>query len=341
MTKKISSNQLFFLIFVSRVVVCLTYVQAISVGKVSGDLIISFIIAFFLTALFSLPIIICIKKGINPLKNKTIRAIYSLYYLLCSAITVSRFSYFATTKMNPQMSMIVLIIISFVAICYGAVLGVEALGRFASFCGVLLLIATTAVLICDFNNFDCLNLYPVFVNSKSEFIQNAFLFMSNSIEPALLLAISNHVNKSAVKPYYIGLFLSFLVILLSLVFTVGTLGGNASLQSFPIFALFQMASVSDFSRLDMLHTSFWVLGMFLKSAILIYAASKFTSKLSHKTRTILVSILAFLMSVFINFVLGTNVVNVSKYITIISFVVLVVILPIIYYFFRRNKIEKD
>lgn len=341
MTKKISSNQLFALIFVSRVVVCLTYVQAISVGRVSADLIISFVLAFFLTILLSLPVIICIKKGINPLENMILRYIYSLYYMLCGAITISRFSYFATTKMNPQMSMMVLIVISFVAICYGAVLGIESLGRFASFSGVLLLIATAVVLVCNFSNFNILNLYPMFVNSKIEFVENSFLFMSNSIEPALLFSLSSNVDKSSIKPYFKGIFASFLIIFLSLLFTVGVLGGNASLQSFPIFALFQMAAVSDFSRFDMLHTSFWILGMFLKGALLVYAASKFTSKYSHKTRTIIVSILSLVLSAFINFVLGTKIVDVSKFVTVIMFVMLVVIVPLVYYFVRRKKIEKN
>lgn len=341
MTKKISQNQLFALIFVSRVVVCLTFVQAVSVGKFSADLLISFVFSYLLTVLFSIPILICIKKGINPMENMAIKYIYSLYFMLSSALTVSRFSYFATTKMNPQMNMIVFIVLSFVAVCYGAFLGVEAIGRFGSFCGVLLLFATGFVIFCNLDNFNLLNLYPIFENSKIALVENAILFMSNTIEPALLLVLSSHVEKSVVKPYLKGVSLAFLTIFLLLFFTSGVLGDNGNLQAFPLFALFQMASVSEFPRFDMLHTSFWVLGMFLKSAVLIYVSSSFTSKFNHLSRVIVVTSLTFLMSVIINFVLGTKIVIISKYVTVIMFVALIIVVPTIYCFLRRNAVEKD
>lgn len=341
MINRISPRQLFFIVFVSRTVVCLTFIQAVSIGKFSADLLISFFVSYLLIMLLSLPVVFCVKYGNNPFDNKVLRLFYTFYFLLSCALTVSRFSYFATTRMNPQMSMLVFIIVSFVAVGYSAYLGIEALGRFAGFCAVLLVIAVGTVVLCNLDNFNNLNFYPIFENPSDNIIKNTLLFMSNSVEPALFLCLSKNTGKSGIKAFYLGVSMAYFTIFLLLFFTLGVLGKNAGLQTFPIFSLFQMASVFDFSRMDMLHTSFWVMAMFLKSSTLIYSASKFSNKFKDKTRIIIVVLVAFLLSVFINFVVGTSIITVAKYVTFSMFVLLTVIIPLIYLLVRRNANEKD
>ena len=81
----ISQGQFFFLIFVSRAVVSFTYVRAISVGNLSADILISFAVSYAAALLFSLPAVICLKKGKSPLKSKILSLLYSLYFLLFAA----------------------------------------------------------------------------------------------------------------------------------------------------------------------------------------------------------------------------------------------------------------
>lgn len=63
---KISPRQLFCIFFVSRIVVSLTYVQSVSVGKFDTDVPISFALSMPLTFLMSVPAVLCVKKKKSP-----------------------------------------------------------------------------------------------------------------------------------------------------------------------------------------------------------------------------------------------------------------------------------
>lgn len=333
----ISPRQLFYILFVVRVVVCLTYIQAVSVGKFSSDLLLSFLLSYVLVIVSSIPILICVSKNKKPLDIGFVKWFYALYFILYSALNISRFSYFVTTKMNTGMSMLIFITISFLAVCYGASLGIEALGRFGGLCGVVLIATVLIVFVCVFNDFEYLNFFPIFENTNKNFIQNTLLFSSNSIQPALLLCLSKYTNGDVKKPYFAGVSLSYLVVFLLLFFAHGVLGGNANLQAFPIYALFQMTSIFETSRLDVLHTSVWIISMFLKSCVLVFCASSFFQKIEYKSCVKIVSFIGFCISLAINFLIGTNIVVISKYVTVILFVLAVLVIPFVCIFRRVNE----
>lgn len=333
---QISPIQLFFIFFVSRSVVSLTYVQAVSVGIFNTDVLISFGVSYLATLLLSIPVALCVKKG----KDAILPIVYIAYYIFFSSITVSRFSYFASTRMNPKIPMVMFIIISMVAIAYGAYLGLEGLGRFSGFCGGILIIVLLVVLVCNFSNFKVINLYPVFQNSRKDMMLNTLLFSCNAVEPALLFPLAKNTNGNSIKPYFAGVSLAYLVVLLLLLFCCGVFGAGADLQAFPIYALFQMASIGDMSRLDIFHTSFWVFAVFLKTAILLYSSSVLIKKFTYKNKVIILSIISTALSIVINQVIGTAIVSMSKIITVVMFVICVVILPIIALIFRKGKYEK-
>ena len=58
---KIAPYSVFFLLYISRIVVTLTYMQTISVGIVAPDLLISIAISFVSVVILSLPSYFCIK----------------------------------------------------------------------------------------------------------------------------------------------------------------------------------------------------------------------------------------------------------------------------------------
>jgi hypothetical protein len=80
---KISPVQLFFILLVSRLVVTLTYIQMVSVGKLSSDLMISIALAYCFTMVSSLPAYICIVKNKNPFDVKWIAIFYAVYFIFC------------------------------------------------------------------------------------------------------------------------------------------------------------------------------------------------------------------------------------------------------------------
>lgn len=338
---KISPGQLFFVFFVSRLVVSLTYIQAVTVGKFDSGVPIAFALSLPFTLVMSIPAAICVKKAKTPFSNSVICVFYLAFFLFFSSLTVSRFAYFATTKMNPESPMIVFAVLAFTAVCYGAYLGIEPLGRFALLCGTLLIVAVVAVVVFNIKKFECTNLFPVHQNDFSHIMSNAFLFTCNSIEPVLLLSLSDKTNGNSIKPYFLGISCAYIGIFLLLVFCCGVLGDSADLQSFPIFTLFQTASINDMSKLDIFHTSFWIFGVFLKTSVLLLCASTLFEKGSHKIKVIVFSVAAFLCTVFMNEVVGTKMAEASKIATVVMFALFSLVVPIFTLIFgRSDNVEK-
>lgn len=337
----ISQGQFFFLIFVSRAVVSFTNVRAISVGNLSADILISFAVSYAAALLFSLPAVICLKKGKSPLKSKILSPIYSLYFLLFTAVNVGRFSYFASSRMNPRISILVFSFLILAAACYCAYLGIESLGRFASFCGVILLAVILVATVLNFDKFNILNFYPVWNNSRENMIMNTAVFTSNTIEPVLLLTLGDKVNKNPSKPYYLGVSLAFLSVLLLLAFCCGVLGAGADFRSFPIFTLFQLASFFNTSRMDILHTAFWVLGVLLKCSVLIYCCCECFKKTSRKKRSIISSAVAFLLTALIYYAAQGYIADYSKTVIVALFALLGVVVPTLWLIFSKGENENE
>jgi hypothetical protein len=154
-----------------------------------------------------------------------------LFILYSAAVSISRFSYFASSRLNPESSMVFFIIIISLAVCYACAMGIEALGRFGVFCGIVLIVAVLVVAIFNITNIDLINYYPIFENSRSEIFENSAVFTSNSIEPALLLGLSNRVNGKKAKPIFIGITTAFSTIFLLVFLCMGVMGSAASLQA--------------------------------------------------------------------------------------------------------------
>lgn len=332
----ISPIQLFFVLLVSRIVVTLTYVQTVSVGKLGGDFLFSIALSYILTMLFSIPIIMCLKKG----KSAVLSVFYSVYFIWLSAVNISRFSYFASSRISANSSMLFFIVAIVAASCYCAALGIEGISRFGSFCGALLLITVGVVLIFNLHNLTKINYYPLEINSRFDIFKNALVMTSNSAEPAVLFIVSKRVHGAKIKPLLAGISASYLTVFLLIVFVIGVMGSAASLQAYPVFTLFQMASVGSFSRLDMLHTAFWVLALLLKSAVYIYASSITIKQFKHSNKCIAVSTLITAVSLLIVFALGTSMIEITKYASTISFAIFVVLLPLITSF-RREKSNEN
>ncbi len=331
---------LFCLFFVSRVVVTLTYVQGVSVGDFGVDILISLAISFGMLMLFSLPVYFCIKKNRTPLDSKLVSVLYSVYFCFYSSLTVSRFAFFSSSRMNTDMPMVVIILMVSIAMCYGAYLGIESIGRFALLCSIFLGLALITVLVLNGENLYETNFYPLINNSTSDIVKNAVLFTSNSVAPVYLLTLSQRVNGKIYKSYVLSLLLSYVAISLLVAFCAGVMGSSANLHSYPIYTLFQLASFGAFSRLDMLHTAFWILAVLLKSSLLIYCASITFKGKNHLMKCAVFSVITFALALVSNEVLGTKALPVIKVISVTFFCIFSVILPTVSAFIRRKN-EKN
>ncbi len=338
---QIPPYNLFFLLFISRVIVTLTYVQTISVGIMASDLLISVAIAFVLTVALSLPIYFCIKRGISPFSIKWIGWLYVAFFVYKTAVNVARFSGFATGRLNPDATTYFFSIMIMVAVAYGAYLGIEGLGRFSLFVGITLIGVIVLIIGLNVDNFEFINLFPIVQNSTSDIAYNSAIFTSNAVEPAVLLVLSSRVNsdlKSLKKAYFGSLVSAYLTIFVLVFFSLAVMGANSTLQSYPIFTLFQMATGESMARLDIIHTAFWILSAFLKCSLLVYCASVCVKKFSHKNKCIAISAITIAVSLAMTEWVTDLLIKISKPLSLATFVIFCVVIPLVSLFaIKKSK----
>jgi hypothetical protein len=167
--------------------------------------------------------------------------------------------------------------------------------------------------------------------------KNAFMFTANSVEPIILLSLGKKVNGDVTKSYFGGITAAFLSIFLLVFLCMSVMGEGGSLQAYPIFTLFQMASISTFSRLDMVHTAFWVFAVFVKGSVLIYCASSSVKSFSHRNKSIVVAVLVAGVAILINEVIGMEIAQLSKPLAIGMFSIFCVLIPILFLVFKKKS----
>ncbi|MCC8022435.1 MAG: GerAB/ArcD/ProY family transporter, partial [Clostridiales bacterium] len=72
-------------------------------------------------------------------------------------------------------------------------------------------------------------------------------------------------------------------------FAIASMGEYLQTQAFPIFAYSQLADLGPIERLDSLHTSIWLIAVFLKTALLLVCADKCLKFLLPRTNRAAVS----------------------------------------------------
>lgn len=270
---KIPPISIFFLLYISRIVVTLTSIQHVTSGDMASDVAISSLLAMLFNLFLSIPAILCCEKNKNPFDIKWIKWFYMIYFIFFAGVNVSRFSYFASSVINPEASSWIFSLLIAVCVAYALRLGIEGLGRFSAFAFILIVTTILFGLILNLKNYQDINLYPVIVNDKKTIFENVLYMTSSSTEIPILLCLKKKVNGSPVKPYALSVVCSFFTVFLLLLFINATMGEAGILNAFPVYTLFQMAKIGLFERLDAFLISLWIFGIFIKALLLVFCAT--------------------------------------------------------------------
>ena len=189
----------------------------------------------------------------------------------------------------------------------------------------------------NFNKIEVENFYPLIRNSRFAILNNTLLFTSNSVEPAIIIALGSKVNGNVLKPICAAVFTSFSAIVVLVLLAVGIMGHGALLQSFPFFTVFQLAELGSMARLDMLHTCFWALALLVKTAVLIYCGSCCLKGVKRNNACIVSGIIAAAVAVFVTAVVGMAMVEITKIVSRVCFAVFAVLIPLATLMIKRRK----
>lgn len=332
---KIAPISIFFLFYISRIVISLTNVQSVSMGMMKTDILISVLASMGITLIMALPAIYCYRKHKNPFDVKWVSFFYAIYFIYLAGVNISRFSYFASTTLNPDSRAWMFSAIIAACALYGAYLGIEGLSRFSAFGCTLLAGSILVALFCSLKNYQEINLYPVIVNDNEGILKNILLMTGNSSEIALFLCLSKKVNGKAVRPFVWSVIASFFTMFILFLFTVAVMGDAATLQAFPVYTLFQLSKIGIFERIDVLYISCWIFGIFIKSVLLVYCASISFRPMKKSTKCIISSVLAFAAAMCLTEFVEINTVPLVIY--AVPFFVFCVVIPILTLIFKKRN----
>ena len=300
-SEKISSAQLYCILFVCRVVALFTYMtpETTNAGTVNSVLLAVFFVLFQIA--FSIPVFLVTKKDnsqgiignakkISVVLSKIISVIYCCAFIYAAGISVSRFELFVSTVMFPGAEISFFIAILLVTSLFAVFKGIQAIGRS---CAIILFavgISTAFIILSVIKELEYTNFLPVFINGTTPIIQSSFYSATRTMELVSIMIIAPEVSGKLKKGFikWILLFGAVAAVLFTCI--DGILGAYGEKQLFQLYALTLIAKFSIFERLDDLITGTWVLCTLLKTAFYCLVAAKcieqgFEKKTSRLFRT--------------------------------------------------------
>lgn len=350
----ISVSQLFIVLFISRMVVSMTYGNMLIGDSELWDHVISGVVSMLLTWLILLPIyyLFLTDKKMNVLDNLrdlcgkfglAVIVLYILYFWVVSFHTVSMFEEFVFNAINPPISIPALTVLLLLSSCYGAYKGLEAIVRTSGVIFIFTIFAMIFFVVSLAPGIDSINYKPLMYNGADSVIEGIKLMVSQSsciVALGVLLPMAKGEHKKGILFWNVGVYAVF-VVLVCLV--VGTMGDFVSTQLFPVYTAAGIGKFGSFKHLDSLYLGVWISGIFIKLSLFLMLAGEGVKKIwGEKVRKICIIIFGALLSGVSFFSDKLNIIN-SQFITdfmLIFLSVLSVAVPIVLIILKKIRYHR-
>lgn len=313
--EKISTQQFFILLFLSRLFITLTDIPPLMGGMEATDYLVSVPIYGLFLFISAIPTFFMAKSNTNsnildrcscisPVFGKISAFMYVAIFLYGIVLTMARFDMFATSIIFPKTNFKGFLIVIILACMLAAVLGIESIARGSVFVFVAFLGTFFTVVLTITKKIDFLNFSPIFYSGAGTTIKSAFVSVPRTIEIAVVLMSMQHLKGNTRKGmayWIIGLNVFQAVLLF---YMIGVTGGYLKSQLFPAYTLAVVAEFGFLQNVDVFLTSTWILCVFLKISIFLYMIkdcmkvliSKKYSNLYIFISTIIVSVITFCLN---------------------------------------------
>lgn len=313
--EKVSIEQIFMVMFLSRVFITLT-----DYPPISGDMqVTDYLFRVFFYGLFvfisAIPVYLIVKKNtsinildksvcISPMFGKAVAFIYAVTFIYTILGTMARFDLFATSVIFPKTNFTGFLIVIIVACMLAAIIGVESIARSSPFVFLVFIISFIAVIFSVYKYVDFTNFSPVFYNGAGSTLKSSFVSVPRTMELAAVLVLMSKIKGNIRKGltfWMIGVIL-FQVVLIFLI--IGVTGEYLKTQLFPAYTLAVVAEYGFLQRIDVLLTSTWILCVYIKISIMLYVFKDcmkiLISDKYEKMYIVVLSIIVSIITLFLN-----------------------------------------
>ncbi len=275
---QITAFQLYALLFSIQVLMVLFINGSFTGGNDFLDNTVSCLLAAGLNLLFSLPLFLLYRAdqtmsipewSVHLLgkKGKGVALYYGAYLLFMDGIYLSLFQVLMANVIEPHSVPWVLSLITVIAACYAATLGLEASARAGVFLMVLVLAGTGLLFSGLLVQADFLHFQPLFIDGARQTVQGCLVFFSFGTQLPLLALVLPAVRGKVQRGFVLWNLLTALFMALLILVAVASCGDYLRNQLFPLYTAASMARLSFFERMDMLFVVAWMCGLFLKLSL--------------------------------------------------------------------------
>lgn len=277
----ITSGQLFGMLFITRMIVNMTYTPLLAGGDVMWDHILSAAISFVLVFVMVISVYkMCNIRGGIDVANASyvllgkagavVCVIYALYYAFVSIYTLSLFNSFVSNDMSPKIPILALSFAVIVVSCYAAYKGIEGIARASFLILLLVIIALIFIIIALLPQVDSKNFIPFMYNGNKQMVNGVILMLSRtSCIPAMAMLFPA-VKGNKKKGLIIWNIAVYATVSILIAVIVGSLGDYLKTQSFPVYTATCIAEMGILKKLDALYLGIWITGLFIKVSLFIY-----------------------------------------------------------------------
>ena len=352
---KISAFQFFTMLFLTRTLTTVTYLSSYTENIRLSDMLIQPVFRILIGTAIMLPLYFLYKKNIDKnlldmLSSKSkvfarvVAILYVAFFFYFTVVTIARLDLFAGTVVFPETDLTYILIFAIVLCCYGAFLGLEALGRSSVISIAFVVPALVFIMVTLIKKVDLLNLTPLFYNGVTPVVKVAMDSVGQTVEYAIIATALPRVKGNVKKGFFIWLISQTFLMAVMFFFACAVMGNFASTQLFPFHTLASIAEFSMFSRLDAVFTSVWIMCAFIKAGLLIYLQTDILTMYFGKFKRTTYIIVVGLLTIFANLLISGQIrwftLVDNSTIKIILTGVTVVLLPMIVLIFCRKERER-
>lgn len=284
---RITYKQLIFLIFISRIIIPITYLPALNEPPANQDIWLSELLFFPLQLLLALPIYFLWKRFPNQTiiqysqtifgkLGKVLGVLFVWYFLHFTALALSQYSFFLTTAVMPETPVLFFTLTLVLVSAYATYKGLEVIGRLSELFTPLVMFAIITIFFLLTKDMNLKILTPVLEKGILPVFQGGLIYTTLSIEVLELSMLLPYLNNpKKIKTVFFLSFalvsLYFVLITLSVIMVLGL--AEAQSRTFPFFSVIRLVNVGDFlERIESVHMAIWTLGAFIKITLNFYLA---------------------------------------------------------------------
>lgn len=283
-TNFITSSQLFVTLFVSQLIIHLSYNPILSGSDNMWAHIISCLVSLVLTFIICIPILKLQKKFPkenifslisyrSKLLKKILCSIYAVYFLITSCLTIAVLNIFISNVIDPKIPIVTLVALIVLVAIYGAYKGIEGLVRASSIIFLFMLLALLVFMFAIGQRLNMLNYTLLFQVKTHQVLSGSYILLSRLTSLPVLAILYPIVKGNFKKSFSIWVVALYLTVAFVIFLLVGSIGEYIKTHIFPVYAATGIIEAGIFQRLDSLYLSAFVMGVFVRISLFLYLFS--------------------------------------------------------------------